>query len=77
MNSGPAQGRTDVEQGSLVHFYSQGTRSGIGVLLVVCWLNEACILGRGRVGQMPSPSGGGGETVYTVPLTVTAWGREG
>ena len=39
---GQAQGRTDVEQGSLVHFYSQGTRSGIGVLWVICWLDEAC-----------------------------------
>ena len=28
--NGPAQGRTDIEQGSLVHFYSQGTRSGVG-----------------------------------------------
>ena len=26
----------DVEQESLVHFYTQGTRSGIGVLLVIC-----------------------------------------
>ena len=32
----PAQGRTDLEQGSLVHFYSQGTRNGIGVLWVIC-----------------------------------------
>ena len=32
----PVQGRTDLEQGSLVHFYSQGTRNGIGVLLVTC-----------------------------------------
>ena len=35
-NSGPAQGKTDVEQGFLVHFYVQGTRSGIGVLQVIC-----------------------------------------
>ena len=34
--SGPAQGRTDVEQGSLVHFNTQGTRSGIEVLWVIC-----------------------------------------
>ena len=34
-NSGPAQGKTDVEQGFLVHFYVQGTRSGIGVLQVI------------------------------------------
>ena len=27
-NSGPAQGKTDVEQGSLVHFYTQG--KGVG-----------------------------------------------
>ena len=32
----PAQGRTDLEQGSLVHFYSQGTRNGIKVLWVIC-----------------------------------------
>ena len=31
-----AQGKTDIEQGSLVHFYTQDTRSGIGVLWVVC-----------------------------------------
>ena len=30
------QGRTDLEQGSLVHFYSQGTRSWVGVLCFVC-----------------------------------------
>ena len=30
------QGRTDLEQGSLVHFYSQGTRNGIKVLWVIC-----------------------------------------
>ena len=28
-DSGPAQGRADAEQGSLVHFYSQATRSGM------------------------------------------------
>ena len=32
----PVQGRTDLEQGSLVHFYSQGTRNGIKVLWVIC-----------------------------------------
>ena len=26
----------NVEWGSLVHFYTQGTRSGIGVLQVIC-----------------------------------------
>ena len=35
-NSGLAQGRTSVEWESLVHFYTQGTRSGIGVLGVIC-----------------------------------------
>ena len=30
----PAQGRTNVEQESLVHFYTQSTSSGIGVLQV-------------------------------------------
>ena len=34
--SGPAQERADVEWGSLVHFYTQGTRSEIGVLWVIC-----------------------------------------
>ena len=29
--AGQLKGRTDVEQGSLIHFYAQGTRSGIGV----------------------------------------------
>ena len=32
----PAQGRTDLEQVSLVYFYSQGTSNGIGVLWVIC-----------------------------------------
>ena len=41
------QGRTDIQQGSLVHFYAQGTRSGIGVLWVIFWLDEAHILGVG------------------------------
>ena len=35
-NSRPVQGRTDIEQGSLVHFYTQGTSSGIGVLWDIC-----------------------------------------
>ena len=35
------------------------------------------MLGQGRVGQIPSPDGVGGETGYTVPLIVTTWGREG
>ena len=48
MNSGPAQGRTDVERESLVHSYTQGTRSGIVVLWVICWLDEAHILGGGK-----------------------------
>ena len=64
-NSRPAQGRTGTEHGSLVHFYTQGTRSGIGVLWVICWLNEACILGWGRVRQIPSSYGIGRETGYT------------
>ena len=36
-------------------------------------MDEACILGRGRVGQIPFPSGVGGETGYTVPL-ILQWG---
>jgi len=39
-------------------------------------LDEASILGGGRVGQMPSSYGVGRETGYTVPLIVTTWGRE-
>ena len=31
-----AQGRTNIEQGSQAHFYSQDTRSGIGILWVIC-----------------------------------------
>jgi len=67
---GHLQGRTDIEQGSLVHFYTQGTRSGIGVF---CWsfadwkwhvywgkVGEA-----GRVRQISSLYGVGGETGYT------------
>ena len=48
-----------------------------GGLAVICWLDEAHILGGKRVGQIPSPYGIGGETGYIVPLIVTAWGREG
>ena len=44
-------------------------------MLVICWLDEACILGGGRIGQIPSPYGVGGETDYTVSLIVTTWGR--
>ena len=46
----------------------------MGVLQVICWLDEAHILGGGRVWQIPSPCGVGGETGYTVPLIVTTWG---
>ena len=42
------------EQGSLVHFYTQGTRSWITVFWAICWLYEACILDGGRVRQTPS-----------------------
>ena len=43
---GQAHGRTDIEQGSLVHFYTQGTRSGIvfvaqlliGIVFESLWL---------------------------------------
>ena len=58
--------RTDVEQGSLIHFYTQGTRSGIGGLWVICWLDEAHSLGwRGHVRKTSCPCGVGGETGYT------------
>ena len=40
--------RTDVEHGSSVHFHSQGTRSGIRVLWIICWMDEAHILGGGQ-----------------------------
>ena len=36
LEQGPAQRRTDIEQGSLVHFYTHGTRSRIGVLWIIC-----------------------------------------
>ena len=36
----------DSEQGFLIHFYTLGVRSGIWVLQVICWLDEACILGK-------------------------------
>ena len=35
-NRGPAQERMNIEQGSLVHLYTQGTSSGIGVLRIIC-----------------------------------------
>ena len=44
-NSGTAQGRADIGWGSLVYFYTQGTRSGLGVLGVICQLDEAHVLG--------------------------------
>jgi len=47
------------------------------VLSVSSFRMRRVILGRGRVGQIPSPYGVGGETGYTVPLIVTTWGREG
>ena len=41
----------------LVCFYSQGTRNRVGVLWVICWLNEVCIHSlyrpRRRVKQIP------------------------
>ena len=40
-------------------------------------MDEARILGAGGVRQTPPPYGLGGETGYTVPLIVTASGREG
>ena len=36
---------------------TQGARSGIGDLWVICWLDEARILDGGRVRQIPSPCG--------------------
>ena len=47
---GQLKGEPMFEQGSLVHFYTQGTRSGIGVLWVICCLDEARIL-NGRRGK--------------------------
>ena len=40
-------------------------------------MDEACILGGGRVGQIPSPYGVGGGTGYILPLIITTWGRKG
>ena len=67
---GLLQGRTDIEQGSLVHFDTQGTRSGIGVFCRsftdwkrhVYWGKVGEV---GRVRQIPSLYGVGGETGYT------------
>ena len=33
-----------LNRGSLVHFYTQGTRSGIGAFQIICSLDEAHIL---------------------------------
>ena len=62
--AGQLKGEPTFEQGSLVHFYTQGTRSWITVFQVICWLDEACILDGGRVRQIPSSYGIGGETGY-------------
>ena len=35
------------------------------------------MLGGGKVGQIPSPYGVGGETGYTAQEDLTTWGREG
>ena len=63
--AGQLKGEPTFEQESLVHFFTHGTRSGIGVLGVLCWLHEEPILGGGRVRQVPSPCGIGEETGYT------------
>ena len=31
---------------TVIHFYTLGVRNRVGVLRVICWLDEACILGR-------------------------------
>ena len=49
----------------MVHFYSQGTRSRIGVLRVICGLDEAYILGGGNRKAETSLYGVQGETGYT------------
>ena len=68
---------TDVDWGSLVHFYTQGTRSGMGSCgSFADWMRYVYWV-RGRLRQIPPPYGVGGETGYTVPLIVTTWEREG
>ena len=52
--AGQLKGEPTFEQGSLVHFYTQGTRSRIGVLGVICCLVEACTLVGRRVREIPS-----------------------
>lgn len=48
-NNRSAQGeKADTEQGSLVHFYTQATRSGIGGLVGHLLMDEARTLGGGK-----------------------------
>ena len=80
--AGQLKGELTFEQGSLVHFFTHGTRSGIEVLGVLCWLDEARMLGGGRVRQVPSTCGVGGETSYTAQEDLKSinsynMGREG
>ena len=51
--------------GELSPLLYQGYKEWDRVLWVICWLDEACILGGGRVRQIPSPYGVGGKTGYT------------
>ena len=74
---GQLKGERTLNSGPQSTFFTQGTRTGIRVLWVLCGLDEACILSGGRVRQIPSPHGVGGETGSTVPLIVTTWGRGG
>ena len=50
--------------GVLSPLYTQGTRSGMGVLQVICWLDEARMLGGGSKANTFSLCGIGGETGY-------------
>ena len=62
---GQLNGERTLNSGPQSTFFTQGTRTGIRVLWVLCGLDEACILSGGRVRQIPSPRGVGGETGYT------------
>ena len=62
---GQLKGERTLNSGPQSTFFTQGTRTGIRVLWVLCGLDEACILSGGRVRQIPSPHGVGGETGYT------------
>ena len=63
-NSGPAQGRTDIEQGSLVHFHTQDTRSGMGSCRSFAdWMRHVYWVGEEQ-GKYLLPIGKRGDRLY-------------